>query len=85
MRQVGKGVDTDSWDMDLEALQVEVRKKLADLNVTELTTIAGELSLTIPPGKLGKQSAIYNIVGMHLMSEDVEGEGDIQSKFSKNY
>ena len=62
--------------MDLEALQVEVRKKLAHLNVTELTTIAGELTLTIPPGKLGKQSAIYNIVGMYLMSEDVEGQGD---------
>ena len=60
----------------MEALQVEVRKKLAHLNVTELTTIAGELSLTIPPVKLGKQSAIYNIVGMHLMSEDVEGDSD---------
>ena len=60
----------------MEVLKEEVRKKLPQLNVAELTTIAVELSLTIPPGKKGKQSGIFNIVAMHLMSDDVEEQND---------
>ena len=46
-------------DMDLEVVKAEVRKNMALLNVAELTTLASELSVTVPPAKMGKLSGIF--------------------------
>ena len=60
--------------MELEAVKVEVRKNMAQLNVAELTTLASELSVTVPPAKMGKLSGIFNVVSMHLMAQEDEDD-----------
>ena len=60
--------------MELEAVKVEVRKNMALLNVAELTTLASELSVTVPPAKMGKLSGIFNVVSMHLMAQEDEDD-----------
>lgn len=55
----------------LETLKTDVWTKLPQLNLEELEQVCMALELPIEPSKQGKRSAVYSIVTLHLMSNDV--------------
>ena len=61
---------------DWEEKKHEVLQQLPLLDVNQLTTICGALSITVPPVKMGKRSAIFNLIMRHLNSETVEDSAD---------
>ena len=50
--------------------------KLHSLEATELAEICVGLNVQIPPNKIGKKSAIYNLIVRHFSSEEVEDSDD---------
>jgi hypothetical protein len=79
----GVGSVMEDTPAGLEHLKEDVRRKLSELNLIELTQVSGELSLTIPVGKETKKSAVYNLIARHLMTqeddEDDEGKAVFQA------
>ena len=70
------GLRMASTSEGLEHLKEDVRRKLLELDVTELAHVCGELALTIPDGKATKKSAVYNLIAMHLMSQEEEDDNE---------
>ena len=56
----------------LEVLKTDVWTKLPQLNVGELEQVCTALDLTIAPASQGRKSAVYSLVALHLMSNNVE-------------
>ena len=67
----------------LEHLKEDVRRKLSELDLNELTQVSGELSLTIPEGKETKKSAVYNLIARHLMSQEDDETDEGQAVFER--
>ena len=59
-----------------EVKKDEVLKQLQLLDSTELGEVCVGLSITIPPAKMGKRSAILNLIMRNINSEEVEESGD---------
>ena len=55
----------------LEVLKTDVWTKLPQLNLEELEQVCTALDLPIEPSKQGRRSAVYSIVTLHLMSNEV--------------
>ena len=67
--------------MDLENLKEDVRRKLSELCTDALGELCGELELTIPDGKEGKKSLVYNLIAMHLMSKESDEADEGRAAF----
>ena len=63
---------------DFEAIQEEITEKLMLWNVAQLGECCVQLSITVPPAKLGKKSAIRAFVMNHLTSEDLLADDNAQ-------
>ena len=58
----------------LETLKNEVFRKLADLDLEELTEVTEQLKLNVPLSRQGKQSSVMRTIAQHLMSDDVQDD-----------
>ena len=67
----------------LEHLKEDVRRKLSELDISGLTHVCGELSLTIPEGKETKKSAVYNLIARHLMSQEDDETDEGKAVFER--
>ena len=63
---------------DFEAIQEEITEELMLLDVAQLGECCVQLSITVPPAKLGKKSAIRAFVMNHLTSEDLLTDDNAQ-------
>ena len=62
----------DDWEIRKES----VLQQLHLLDAVELATVCASHQITIPPGKVGKKSLIYNLLSRYINSEDVEDSDD---------
>ena len=69
--------------MDLDTVTDEVCTKLQLLDVDQLNRCCTKLEIIIPPAKLGKKSAIKNLVIKHLTSDAVEDAENTISQLIK--
>ena len=57
----------------LDLLKTDVWTKFPQVKLEGLEQICKALNLPIDPSKTGKRSAVYSIVTLHLMSDEVDG------------
>ena len=63
---------------DFETIQEDIMEKLMLLNVAQLGECCVQLSISVPPAKLGKKSAIRAFVINHITSEDLLADDNAQ-------